>query len=388
LNPSLVRELRLFHLYRLLATSYFFLPTFMLFQAERGLTFADRLGLAGLYSATIVLVEVPTGVFADRLGRRRSMIAGAIAMVASCLVAIRANGFGSFAVAECLAALAMALSSGADSAYLHDLLHAHGRGADYRRHEGLASAAHLVGSAAACLFGGLLAAGDLALPYAATAVVAAASGVVAARLGDRRADRPPQRTSAWASDMLAALAAVARNGRLAWIVAYSAVVFILLRATIYVYQPYLEARGLGPMAIGATFAGTFLVGAAVALRTPALCARLGEQRLVWGRLAVLALSFVGLAGAGAGPWMLALLVVQAVATGMASPLTKPIMNREIADASHRAATLSVESMARRFAMGIFAPLVGLYGESDVMLLCGFVGLGGLGLLAVAARVSR
>ncbi|MCW5802710.1 MAG: hypothetical protein KIT31_10010, partial [Deltaproteobacteria bacterium] len=180
----------------------------------------------------------------------------------------------------------------------------------------------------------------------------------------------------------------ARNGRLAWIVAYSTVVFILLRATIYVYQPYLESRGFGSVAIGATFAGTFVVGAVVALRTPALCARLGEHRLVWGLLAMLALSFVGLAGTGAGPWMLALLVVQAVATGMASPLTKPIMNREIADASHRAATLSVESMARRLAMGIFAPLVGLYGEIDVMLVIGLVGLGGLAALLLAARVYR
>ncbi|MCW5802065.1 MAG: MFS transporter, partial [Deltaproteobacteria bacterium] len=177
MRPGLVRELRLFHLYRLLATSYFFLPTFMLFQAERGLTFGERLGLAGLYSATIVLVEVPTGVFADRVGRRRAMIVGSVAMVVSCAVAVGAHGFGAFAVAECLAALSMALSSGADSAYLHDLLQAHGRSADYRRHEGIASAAHLVGSAAAALLGGVLAAGDLALPYVATAAAAACAGL-------------------------------------------------------------------------------------------------------------------------------------------------------------------------------------------------------------------
>jgi hypothetical protein len=34
-------------------------------------------------------------------------------------------------------------------------------------------------------------------------------------------------------------------------------------------------------------------------------------------------------------------------------------------------------------MGLFAPLVGLYGQTDVMLLCGAVGLGGLALLALA-----
>jgi hypothetical protein len=34
-------------------------------------------------------------------------------------------------------------------------------------------------------------------------------------------------------------------------------------------------------------------------------------------------------------------------------------------------------------MGIFAPLVGLWGEADVMLMCGAVGMLGLVLLAFA-----
>ncbi|HSD87646.1 MAG TPA: hypothetical protein VLB44_09025, partial [Kofleriaceae bacterium] len=78
-----------------------------------------------------------------------------------------------------------------------------------------------------------------------------------------------------------------------------------------------------------------------------------------------------------------LLLVQAVANGIYSPLTKPMLNAEITDSSRRAAILSVESMARRSAMGLFSPLVGLYGESDVMVVCGVVGMIGFVLLAVA-----
>jgi hypothetical protein len=40
-------------------------------------------------------------------------------------------------------------------------------------------------------------------------------------------------------------------------------------------------------------------------------------------------------------------------------------------------------MGRRAAIGLFAPFVGLYGQTDVMLLCGAVGLAGLVLLAFA-----
>ena len=61
LPRSLVRSLRLFYAFRLLATSYLFVPIFMLFQAARGLSFAQALVLGGLFSALVVVVEIPTG---------------------------------------------------------------------------------------------------------------------------------------------------------------------------------------------------------------------------------------------------------------------------------------------------------------------------------------
>lgn len=394
----LARDLRRFYAFRLLATSYLFVPIFMLFQAERGLSFFERLALGGLYSAVIILVEVPTGVFADRAGRRRSMLCGSLAMVAACLLAAQADDFASFAVAESLAALSMALCSGADSAYLYDLLASHGRAGEYTRRESAASAWHLVGSAAAFAAGGLLAQIDLALPYLVTAGVAGAAAIVACLMRDDRRELagalagcvPPRLVlPPWWHGAVAALAEVTRNGRLLWLVGYSAVVFALLRATVYLYQPYLAERGLGTVEIGALFAAVTLVASLAAYQTHHLRARLGDERLVWGLLGVLAASFVGLAVAGSGPWMLGLLLVQAIASGVYSPLTKPLLNREIVDSRGRAAVLSVESMARRAAMGLFAPLVGLYGQADVMLLCGAAGLGGLILLALArARMAR
>ncbi|HUS33054.1 MAG TPA: MFS transporter [Kofleriaceae bacterium] len=386
------RTLRLFYLFRLLATSYLYVPIFMLFQAQRGLTFFEQLALGGIYSAVVIAVEIPTGVFADRIGRRLSMMAGALMMSASCLVAASAHGFGTFVVAECLAAISMALCSGADSAYLFDLLLEHDRVHEYPRRESAASAWHLMGSACAFAGGGLLARVDLALPYLVTAGVAAVAAAVAFMLDE---DRPRDRARApamrvmrsWSREMTAALGDVARNGRLAWLIGYSAVVFMLLRATLYVYQPYLHARGLGPIAIGVLFAGVYVVASAVAYRTHLLRRRFGDETLIWALLAALSISFIGLSGVAQGPWMLSLLLVQAVANGMYSPLTKPLLNAEITDSSRRAAVLSVESMARRFAMGLFAPLVGLYGETDVMMLCGVVGLVGFALLGVA-RMRR
>ena len=374
----MARDLRLFYLFRLLATSYLYVPIFMLFQADRGLSFFERLALGGVFSAVVILVEVPTGVLADRIGRRRAMMAGALAMVAAALVASQAHSFGAFAVAEVLAALSMALCSGADSAYLYDLLCEHDAAHEYGRRESAASAWHLAGSAVAFAGGGLLAHVDLALPYLVTAGVAGAAFAVAALLRD---DRP--RGGAPARPALAelgtAFGAVVKNGRLAWLIGYSAVVFALLRATIYLYQPFLSARGFALVEIGLVFAGVHVVASLVAYRTHAVRRRLGDDVVVWALLGGLAASFLLLGAAGAVGVVL-LLGVQAVATGIYSPLTKVLVNQEIRDSSRRAAILSVESMGRRAAMGILAPVAGLYGEDSVLELCGVVGLGGLVVL--------
>ena len=383
-DRALDRDLRVFYAFRLLATSYLFVPVFMVFQADRGLSYAERLALGGIYAAAVVAAELPTGVFADRFGRRRSMMLGAVAMIGSCGLAIGAHSFATFAVAEALAALSIALCSGADSAYLYDLLASYGRTADYARRESVASAWHLAGCGIAFAGGGLLAEIDLVLPYAITGLVAAAAAIAAFRMRDDRVRS--RRVRLWWHEAIGALAEVGSNPRLAWLVGYSAVVFLLLRATAYVYQPYLAERGLGTGAIGAVFASVYLIAAFAARATHRLRAWFGDDAVLWGLLGTLAISFVALARAGSGVWMLALLVIQAVAHGVYAPLTKPLLNREVTDSRRRAAVLSVESMIRRAALGLFAPLAGLYGQDDGLVLCGAVGIAGLVVLGIARAV--
>ncbi|MCE9575195.1 MAG: MFS transporter [Deltaproteobacteria bacterium] len=387
----MARDLRLFYAFRLLATSYLWQPCFLAFMVSRGLSFSQAVALGGVYSAILIIAEVPTGAFADRIGRRASMMVGAAAMVASSAVSYYAHSIAAFGAAECLAAISMSLCSGADSAYLYDLLSDRGVAHEYDRREATASAAHLIGAAAACAAGGMLAEIDLALPYLATGAVAAGALLIAAFMHDDgprvpRVAQVPLGTElgAWFHHMREAVRDVLRSGRLAWLVGYSAVVFVLLRATTYLYQPYLDAQSFSLREVGFVFAGVNVVGAFVAHQSHAVRRRVGDERLLWGLLASLAISFVALAAAR-GPWAIAVIGVQAAATGLYSPLVKPLLNREIRDSGRRATVLSVESIARRAAMALFLPLAGLAGAAGALTLCGVVGLGGLIVLAIASR---
>ncbi len=391
----MARDLRLFYLFRLLATSYLWVPIFVFFLAERGLDWGDVNILGAIYCLVVILVEIPTGAFADRIGRRKSMMAGALAMVAACLTAYWAYSFSMFVVAEVLAAVSMSLCSGADSAYLFDLLDDNGRSNEYAHHEGRASGWHFAGQTMAFAAGGLLATIDLALPYLVTAGVSGAAFIVALFMKGERAaiterKLKPARVEAreYFRHMREALGDAWSNKSLLWVIVYAAVVFVLLTATKYLYQPFLQSHGFDYVEVGFIFAGAYLVASLVAHMANSLRRAYGEDVLVWGVLGTLGVSFL-LLNQVRSEWVMLLLLVQAVAMGLYSPLIKPLLNREISNSDRRATVLSIESIARRTLMigVVFGPIAGFYDPSAALYWCGGVGLAGFAILGLFARVA-
>jgi len=391
-DPRLARDLRLFHLYRLLSTSYLFIPVLVIFYQSRGLDFTRITLLNSVYALTAIVFEVPTGALADRFGRRFAMSSGALLMAAGCLVNYGGHGFWTFAVGWGLLALGMTLTSGADSAYLFDLLRSSGREHEYRRREGSATAAKLVGAAGALVIGGYLGAlpDGPALTYLATAAVCGAAALVAFAMRERPFEREPDR--GFIGGMAASAATVVTHKPLRFAVFFSILVFTLLRMDQYLYPPYLDSAGLGVGRVGLVLAVLSLAGGLCAARIDSVRRRVGEATLVWGLPLCLAFSFLVL-GRFSAVWGVGVMVVHAMANGLYSPFSKELLNREISDSGHRATVLYVESMARRLAFGAFTPVAGAlidrHGLRWGLYACAAVGVvGGALLLAQTVRRHR
>lgn len=353
------RNLWLFQVYRFLSTSYLFAPVFLLFFKERHLSVTEITLLNSVYCATLLIFEIPTGTLADRWGRKRAMVLGSEVMALGALLDWLGHSFLIFAIGDGLMALGMALSSGSDSAYLYDLLRDAGRKKEYRRLEGTASAAKLVGTAAAMGAGGWLAARyGYPITYLATVLVCLVAGAVAACL-----EEPPVH---WQRPLLrhmvGSLRLVRNHPKLLFAVLFSTLTFTLLRMGMYFYQPYLTLSGLEIGRVGLVLAGLSLVAAWGAHGIERLRTFVGERLLIWSLPALLTLSYLVL-GSWFAYWGIALMFLQSVLNGLCSPLTKEMLNREIRDSSVRATVLSVESMGRRVAFGMFTPLAGVLIDS-------------------------
>ncbi len=87
-----------------------------------GITFAQIMILQAIFTFSMFLFEIPTGVIADKFGRKTSLIlSGLVTGIAALVYSSYAN-FWIFALGEVLWAIGSTLSSGADSALVYDSL--------------------------------------------------------------------------------------------------------------------------------------------------------------------------------------------------------------------------------------------------------------------------
>ena len=75
-----------------------------------------------IFSIGVAILEVPTGAIADMIGRKKSLILGVMTWIVSYVLFFYGWGFFALTVACLTCALGSALTSGADTALIYDIL--------------------------------------------------------------------------------------------------------------------------------------------------------------------------------------------------------------------------------------------------------------------------
>lgn len=128
-----IRNVRYFLMFRCSYFARFYYPVFTLLYLDYGLTLSQFAMLNVVWAATIVLAEVPSGAFADTLGRKKLVVLSSIVMLIEiAMIAFVPTGnptfvFIVFLINRVLSGLAMALASGADEALAYDTLKEQGK---------------------------------------------------------------------------------------------------------------------------------------------------------------------------------------------------------------------------------------------------------------------
>lgn len=113
-NISLIYGLAFFQCFMVI------IPVIVPFFMSKGLTLAEIFYLQVFFATTIVLLEAPSGYFADVFGRRNALIIGSAVHGLAFLCLNFADSLGSLILFEITAGVAASLLSGADLALLYD----------------------------------------------------------------------------------------------------------------------------------------------------------------------------------------------------------------------------------------------------------------------------
>ena len=339
------RNLWLYPRYRALRDAIFWLPVFFLYFRSV-LPAHQVLLLEAAYYASVVVLEVPSGWWSDRVGRKPTLLIAAAAWVAGCWMFASTAALVPFLLGQVLLALGMAFASGTDSAFLYDSLRALEREDEVLAHEARAAAWGLAGMGLAALAGGLLGAVDLRLGHAASALTACGALLVVTQFTE------PPRISRTSAEAVRAVFGLLRRPALIWLLAASVVATIVNHVPYELFQPYL-ALLLGdtwggdstPIAAGATVGLALLASSWAAGHAERVADRLGGPIALLLALALQG-ALIGAMAIAVHPIVGVLLGLRSVPQALFAPVLASLVHPRV-DSEVRATWLSVMSLVGR-----------------------------------------
>lgn len=328
-------------------------PVYALLFSDTGLSVWQISSLFALWSVTGVLLEIPSGVWADTVSRRLLLWLGPLLTAAGFTLWVLLPSYGAFALGFVLWGAGGALGSGALEALVYDELERLGAEDDYARIMGRARAAGLVAVMAAMgLAGSVLAWGGHAAVGAASVLVCLLTAATALRFPEHRT--AGEGHGSWTGTLRAGLAEVRADrsvrGALLLVPAVTAVWGALDEYTPLLVRDTGVADGTVPYLLLLIWAGA-TVGSLLA----------GEGERLGSRGLAVLLAGAGLAlvlGAADGtPWGLVLVALAFGGFQAATVLADARLQRRVED-SGRATLTSVAGLGTELAtvgaFGVYA----------------------------------
>ncbi|MBZ4676537.1 MAG: transporter [Anaerophaga sp.] len=332
------------------------MPIIMLFYKDMGLSHEQSFQLKAIYSISVVIFEVPSGYLADILGRRITLILGAILGTLGFLFYSIGGGFWMFLAAEMTLGIGQSFVSGADSAMLFDSLKSDGRSHQYLKYEGINYSIGNYSEALAGLAGGALAEISLHLPFYFQTGIAFLAVPAAFTLLEPPSKQKPGRPGF--RDILKVVHyALVKNIRLRWNLIYSSIIGTSTLTMAWVYQLRLDEFGFKEIFIGGTATALNILVGTVTLFSSRLERKMGKKITVMTTSLLITGGFVAGGLTHQAFFFLLLLGIFYMARGVATPVLKDYIN-QITPSEIRATVLSVRNLLIRALFAVIAPLFG------------------------------
>jgi MFS family permease len=336
--------------------------------------------LQAVYSVSIVTLEIPSGYFADVIGRKRTLILGVTLGTLGYGIYSISYGFLGFLLAELVLGFGTSFVSGADSAMLYDSLLEKRKEKQYIKYEGRMVSVGNIAEAAAGIVGGLIALISLRSNFyvqTGIAFLALPAAILLVEPGKHK------RLKIFTFKVILDVVrdSLFLNRELRTNIFLSSVIGTCTLTMAWFAQPYFKHVDLPLSLYGLMWTLLNLVVGLAAMTAYRVESRLGPRRSVLFLAILLPAGYLAL-GMLNSLWALSILFFFYILRGIATPILKDYIHR-LTSSEVRATVLSVRNFIIRLCFVLVGPAMGLLTDArglQTALLFGgmvFLVLGGL-----------
>lgn len=372
-----------------LANLYFYNAVGTLYQQARGLSLLQVSSIGSIIIVTIFVAEVPTGVIADRIGRKWSVVTAIALQAIGEWLYLFASGYPAFVLIAILAGVGYAFLSGANEALIYDSLPTDDRDQQMQRSMGILGGAYQLAFFVAPLIGGLIVA-HLQLEEFRRVILLTALSVSVAFGVSLTLEEPASAFRHSEKSPLSifrdGFAEVRRSPKLRRLLMVSMFTSTFSGLLVALYQPFFAEQHVTTFWIGAALAFGGLLAAASQVLAYKLETWTSPSVAMVLLTVTPGVAYVLLAMARLPAMLVPIFVLTYGLAEARSPLFSAYRNRLIAT-EHRATVLSLMSMITSLYLAAAMLILGRVAEYSVPLTFAIVGVGVL-LAAALLRVDR
>ena len=345
------------------------MPILMLYYQDSGLSSHESFLLKSVYSIVIIGLEIPSGYFADKIGRKSTLLIGATMGVVGMFTYSFFSGFWAFLFAEIVLGVSQSFVSGADSAMMYDSLIQDGRENLYSKFEGRNTAIGNGAESIAAILGGLLAEFSFRLPFIVQSGIAFIAVPAALTLMEPPNLRQGHETIKHTFKIVANT--IFRDKSLSYYLLFSSIIGSCTLTMAWIYHPYLkEVLNISLYQIGLIAAGLNFIAAIFSATAHSLEKKLTTRAMLTSIGVIVPLSYIAIGWVNS-IYILGILALFYMIRGVATPILKNLVNIHT-PSDIRATVLSVRNFMIRIVFVVIAPAFGFltdkydYGSSFIV----------------------
>ncbi len=350
-------------------------PVLILYYTANGLNSTQIFTIQAAFHLAVLVLEVPSGYLADVVGRKKTLVFGALFFPLGLALYTVGRSFAAFVFAEVLLAVSISMRSGCDSAMLFDSLRQLQREEEYKRFEGKCQLYARTGTAVSSVAGGLLASVFLRLPFLVNIGSALLMPPLALSLAEP--EREQRRSQNPLRDILHICHYCLKQPHIRPVILFCGLLMASNLTALWAYFLLYQELGIGIGWFGILFAVFQLAGALGGARAHAFSERFGARAPLF--LTLFSPIFYVLLGLFPSVWLLPLVPANALLWNLAYPVLLERLNLAVGS-DVRVTVLSLAGMAGSVIFIVVSPLFGRLVDA-ASLSAAFIALGGFFLLA-------